>query len=65
MNMRNYFEAIFNFIVYRDGDKPPLVRLPAGGGRVKSSGIQCFIDAGLVNFIFIEKEHSNYAKKFI
>jgi len=53
MNLRNYFEAIFNFIVYRDGDKPTLVRFPAGGGRAKSSGIQCFIEAGSINFNFI------------
>ena len=56
MNLRNYFEAIFNFIVYRDGDKPTLVRLPAGGGRAKSSGIQCFIEAGSINFNFISME---------
>jgi competence protein ComEA len=47
VNLRNYFEAIFNFIVYRDGDKPTLVRLPAGGGRAKSS-----IN---LNFISMEK----------
>jgi len=44
---------IHNFLVYRDGDNPTLVRLPAGGGRAKSSGIQCFTEAGFVNFNFI------------
>ena len=64
MNLRNYFEAIFNFIVYRDGDKPTLVRLPAGGGRAKSSGIQCFIDAGLVNFfLYLIRSASTMQKK--
>ena len=53
MDFWNLFEGIFNFIVYRDGDKPTLVRLPAGGGRAKSSGIQCFIEAGSINFNFI------------
>jgi competence protein ComEA len=56
VDLRNYFEAIFNFIVYRDGDKPTLVRLPAGGGRAKSSGVQCFTEAGSVNFNFMSME---------
>ena len=49
MDLRNYFEAIFNFIVYRDGDKPTLVRLSAGGRRTQNSRIQSLINFGSVN----------------
>ena len=45
----NSFEGICNFIVYRDGDKPPLVCLPAGGGRTQNSRIRRFTDSGSIN----------------
>jgi len=52
----NSFERIFNCKVYRDGDKPNLVRLSTGGGRTQTSGFHRFTDAGPVNFIIIKKE---------
>ena len=51
----NLFEKIFISKVYRLCDKPTFGCLP-NGGRTQTSWVQCFIEAGPVNFNFIEKE---------
>ncbi len=48
----NSFEGILNFIVYRDGDEPTLVRLPAGGWRTQHSRIHFLTYIGSVNLHF-------------
>jgi hypothetical protein len=50
----NFFEEIINCMVYRDGDKPTIVRPLIGGGRSQNLGFQCITNSGLLIITFFK-----------
>ena len=51
----DFFEEIVNCKVYRDGDKPTIVRPSIGGGRSQNLGFQCITNSGLFNIIIFRR----------